>query len=80
MGEGEANDDFYETYEEYLDDDQISPEEEAFMEGFTAKAHENELDEDIEVEMEDIDLEFDWERTSEKENSEEEAGELEVVA
>lgn len=74
MEENEANDDFYETYEEYLDDDQISPEEEAFMKGFTAKAHESEPDEVIEVEMEDIDLEFEWEETEEPPDS------LEVVA
>ena len=30
-----VKDDFYETYEEYLDDDEISPEEEGFMRGFT---------------------------------------------
>ncbi|MBI2176663.1 hypothetical protein HYU40_04960 [Candidatus Woesearchaeota archaeon] len=76
MGDGETNDDFYESYEEYLDDDQISPEEEGFMKGFTAKAAESEPEEDIEVEMEDIDLEFEWDEAPGEEGSEG----MEVVA
>ena len=35
-----VKDDFYETYEDYLDDDEISPEEEGFMKGFTANVDE----------------------------------------
>ena len=31
----EDNDDFYDTYESGLDDDEISPQEEGFMKGFT---------------------------------------------
>ena len=31
----EDTDDFYDTYENCLDDDEISPEEEGFMRGFT---------------------------------------------
>ena len=31
----EDTDDFYDTYENYLDDDEISPGEEGFMRGFT---------------------------------------------
>ncbi len=31
----ENTDDFYDTFENYLDDDEISPEEEGFMRGFT---------------------------------------------
>ncbi|MBI2143124.1 hypothetical protein HYU20_02170 [Candidatus Woesearchaeota archaeon] len=32
----EEQDDFYESFENYLDDDEISPWEEGFMRGFTA--------------------------------------------
>ncbi len=38
----ESNDDFYDTYENYLDDDEISPEEAGFMRGFTEELLEEE--------------------------------------
>ena len=38
----ENTDDFYDTYENYLDDDEISPEEEGFMRGFTEELLEGE--------------------------------------
>ena len=36
----EESDDFYVAFEHYLDDDEISPEEEGFMKGFTANVDE----------------------------------------
>lgn len=36
----EEQDDFYESFENCLDDDEISPEEEGFMKGFTASVDE----------------------------------------
>ncbi len=78
MGETESDDDFYVTYEEYLDDDEISAKEEAFMRGFT-RVPGNEPDELIEVEIEDIDLEFDMEDSAKKEGYAGEEEELEVI-
>lgn len=57
MGESE-NDDFYELYEEYLEDDQISPSEEAFVKGFNEREQDDEPDDELVLEMEDIDLEW----------------------
>ena len=37
----EESDDFYVAFENYLDDDEISPEEEGFMKGFTANIDED---------------------------------------
>lgn len=79
MRESETDDDFYETYEADLDDDEISAKEEAFMQGFT-KARGNEPDEEIEVEIEDIELQFDMEEAPRKKGSIREEGELEAVA
>ncbi len=36
----EESDDFYVAFENYLDDDEISPWEEGFMRGFTANVDE----------------------------------------
>ena len=38
----EGDDDFYVAFENYLDDDEISPEEEGFMRGFTEELLEGE--------------------------------------
>lgn len=38
----EGDDDFYVAFENYLDDDEISPEEEGFMRGFTGELLEDE--------------------------------------
>ncbi len=69
------SDDFYELYEEYLDNDGISPEEGGFMKGFNEekpeKGPEKESDDElVQIEVEDIDLAWD-----EGSDAEEPAGE-----
>ena len=67
----EENDDVYELYEEYLDDDEISPHEEGFIRGFIESDKQNELiknDEDpdnLELEIDEIQLK--WELDSDEE-------------
>ena len=41
MEQDGLEDDFYETYESFLDDDEISAEEEGFMKGFNADMFED---------------------------------------
>lgn len=83
MGEG---DDFYELYEEFLDDDEISPEEEGFMNGFIGATKDKKIEmtqpdkpEDRELEIEIDNIELEWEINEADEGEREEGdGELEA--